>query len=36
LCDKELAEQLVGFEKERIKEDTFQTIDEVIIQKIYY
>ena len=34
LCDKELAEQLIGFNKERIKEDTFQTLDEVIIKKM--
>lgn len=36
LCEKELAEQLIGFEKERIKEDTFQMIDEAIIQKVVY
>jgi REP element-mobilizing transposase RayT len=36
LCDKELAEQWVGFERGRIKDDTLQTLDEGIIQKIVY
>ena len=36
LCDKELAEQLIGFERERIKEDTLQMIDERGVQKILY